>query len=305
MTLPKTASFKVVKGSSPEQMLQREEQLVRSLNQKVEKGDLKSFQAITEFLPSLKQQATNNEKLSQVYEYDLPDFMKKLALTTEAFQQAKQVFRESTELRITPESWLAGPLRQTHGYLWLGKIDGEYFTAVILGGVSPEWNPAELVNALEGVALIDKTKETSSLFGRYRVLMSWLLVVAYLLIGAVLAVRYGVAGAIRVLIPPVLSVLLTLSFLGLTNQAINLFHILALLMVLGIGIDYTLFFRESKGDPRYTFLAITLSAITTLLSFGLLYLSNTAAISGFGLTVLIGIAFSYLLAPFAMDEDPS
>ena len=48
--------------------------------------------------------------------------------------------------------------------------------------------------------------------------------------------------------------------------------------------------------------AITLSALTTMLSFGLLSLSSTYAVHSFGLTVLIGIACAYLLCPLAVFE---
>ena len=48
--------------------------------------------------------------------------------------------------------------------------------------------------------------------------------------------------------------------------------------------------------------AITLSALTTMLSFGLLSLSSTYAVHSFGFTVLIGIACAYLLSPLAVLE---
>ena len=76
-------------------------------------------------------------------------------------------------------------------------------------------------------------------------------------------------------------------------------------MVLGIGIDYTLFFAENRHvdqqQTRSTLLSISLSAATTLLSFGLLALSDTLAIHSFGITVLTGIIVAWLLAPMSMN----
>ena len=43
------------------------------------------------------------------------------------------------------------------------------------------------------------------------------------------------------------------------------------------------------------------SALTTWLSFGLLAVSSTPAVSNFGLAISIGLAFSFLLAPWAGD----
>jgi predicted exporter len=74
---------------------------------------------------------------------------------------------------------------------------------------------------------------------------------------------------------------------------------MALLLVLGIGVDYAIFFRETGTDSPATFFAIALSSITTLSAFGLLAFSETAAIHAFGLTVLIGIFVAFLLSPSA------
>ena len=88
----------------------------------------------------------------------------------------------------------------------------------------------------------------------------------------------------------------------LSIASITIFNLLALILILGIGIDYTLFFAELKESDKAknTLLAITLSAITTVLSFGLLALSETQAIHGFGITVLSGIVVAWILAPLAM-----
>ena len=67
--------------------------------------------------------------------------------------------------------------------------------------------------------------------------------------------------------------------------------------MLGIGVDYALFFRETGAENPATLLAIALSSLTTLLAFGLLALSATTAIHAFGLTILVGILVAFLLSP--------
>jgi predicted exporter len=67
-------------------------------------------------------------------------------------------------------------------------------------------------------------------------------------------------------------------------------------------MDCTLFLRESRGRGWDTLLAIILSTLTTMLSFGLLSLSATAAIASFGLTLLLGILTSFTLAPLALKH---
>lgn len=94
-----------------------------------------------------------------------------------------------------------------------------------------------------------------------------------------------------------------------TGVPLNLFNLLALMLILGIGIDYTLFFaeqnkQEDDSHTESTLLAISLSALTTILSFGLLALSETQAIHSFGITVLTGIIVAWLLAPLSQNMNP-
>ena len=46
-----------------------------------------------------------------------------------------------------------------------------------------------------------------------------------------------------------------------------------------------------------------LAALTTWLSFGLLAVSSTPAVSNFGLSVSLGLAFSFILAPWAGKQE--
>ena len=79
--------------------------------------------------------------------------------------------------------------------------------------------------------------------------------------------------------------------------------LLALLLVLGMGVDYAIFFAEARHDRATVLFALLLSAGTTVLAFGLLGASGTPALRAIGQVVLPGIAFSLLLAPIASRRD--
>jgi predicted exporter len=93
---------------------------------------------------------------------------------------------------------------------------------------------------------------------------------------------------------------LALAFLGATGQKLQLFHVLALMLLLGIGVDYSIFLHERPTLRRVTaaWLAVGLSAASTLLSFGLLGFSNTPALQAFGFTMAIGIMTAWWILPF-------
>ncbi|HET6586260.1 MAG TPA: hypothetical protein VFG67_00640, partial [Oleiagrimonas sp.] len=97
---------------------------------------------------------------------------------------------------------------------------------------------------------------------------------------------------------------------GWLGEPVNVFVVVALILILGLGRDYAVFLREVGARERSPALAVTLSATTTLLSFGLLSLSRIPALHAFGLATLIGIFASYLLAPLSLpatraDEETS
>src|SRR5690606_10923324 len=100
----------------------------------------------------------------------------------------------------------------------------------------------------------------------------------------------------RALLPTALAVVASLAALGWLGEPLHLFNVLAQMLLLGIGIDYGVFTLE-HGESRASWLAVTLGAASTALSFGLLSLSATPALHGFGLSLLLGIAAVWVLTP--------
>jgi predicted exporter len=151
-----------------------------------------------------------------------------------------------------------------------------------------------------GVRLVEPTSEISALFGKYRERTVILLAVSTALMLIPFAFHYGWVGALWVMLPPVAALVLTPAILSLVGAPFNFFHAMALVLVLAIGVDYSVFCAESRDASRSTtMVAILLAATVTLLSFGLLVLSTAPAISSFGAGMLIGITLAFLLAPIS------
>jgi len=82
-----------------------------------------------------------------------------------------------------------------------------------------------------------------------------------------------------------------------------LLHVLSLLLVLSMGVDYGVFLVESAAPDRSsdaTMMSLLASCMTTVLSFGLLALSATPALRAIGLVTGIGMTLSLLLAPLTL-----
>ena len=106
--------------------------------------------------------------------------------------------------------------------------------------------------------------------------------------------------SIVLLLPTLLAMMLSLSAFGYLGIPLTLFNLMALMLVLGVGVNYSVFLREGGVHAAATLAGVVLSAGTTLLSFGLLAFSSLPALSGFGLTLLLGIGCASLLAPMVL-----
>jgi predicted exporter len=126
-------------------------------------------------------------------------------------------------------------------------------------------------------------------------MMSGLLLAGYAAVGLALFLRFR-RQAWRALLPTALAALLTLAVLGWAGVPLQLFGVLAQLLLLGFGVDYGIFLLEHRDDPS-SWLAVSLGAASTLLAFGLLALSATPALHSFGLSLGLGIALVWMLSP--------
>jgi predicted exporter len=155
---------------------------------------------------------------------------------------------------------------------------------------------AAAAEGLPGVRWVDKAGDVSGLLARYRWAMAALLLAGHVAVLVALCWRYRRA-AWRAWLPTAVASLLTVACLGWLGEPLQLSNILALLLLLGIGVDYGIFLLEHEGDGA-AWLAVVLGAASTWLAFGLLALSSTPALHAFGLTLLLGVALVWALSPW-------
>lgn len=285
MQAPGLAQFFVVQGRDEQQLLEREEALTAHL-----RGMKLDAQAVSDWLPSMNRQREDAALAERRATEMRPVLADKLGQPVAAAAAASA--------QISPQAWLASPASEPVRAQWLGRL-GEGMASVVLlrGAESLEARTALAALKLDGVSWVDKVSEVSNLLGRYRELMSIVLVLGFVLTWAALAWRFGRASW-RALAPTALASVLTVALLAIAGQTLQLFHILPLLILLGLGVDYGIFLLEQPGrQETRPFLSVTLAAASTLLSFGLLALSGTPALQAFGLTLLLGVFLAWLLTP--------
>jgi len=299
--------FIVVRGGTVEELLQRQEKATLLLKNYAESNILPSgesklyFQSLAPILVSKKTQTENLGLSKNVFIDGTQKITQGLAELGFEADSGKRLIAEVSQAQqsFTVKQWLESPVSEALGHLWLGQIDSEYVSLIMLSnGHDPE-EISSMFQQLSGVEYINQLERFSALFKLYREETTRFVALAYGIVFMFLLWKYRFRKAVIILVPPALATLLTFSIMTISGQSLNIFNIVAALLILGIGVDYTIFFAESNNEAEATGLAIMLSAFTTLLSFGLLFLSQTPALASIGLTITLGISFSLLLSPLA------
>ncbi|WP_062778433.1 MMPL family transporter [Kluyvera intermedia] len=279
----------VVYGKSAQQTLARLERFTPALEQAKKEGWLGGYRTIP--LNSLARQ-----------QQDLALLKNAAPAVAKALQNAgiTTINPDLSAMPVTVDDWLASPASEGWRLLWLTLADGESGVLVPAEAVKNSAALNALSTKYTGVAWVDRKSSFDELFALYRHILTGLLLVALAVIACGAVVRLGWRKGLISLVPSVLSLGCGLAVLSLGGHTVNLFSLLALVLVLGIGINYTLFFSNPRGTPLTSFLAITLAMLTTLLTLGMLVFSATQAISSFGIVLVSGIFTAFLLSPLAM-----
>ncbi|MCH9691959.1 MAG: MMPL family transporter [Gammaproteobacteria bacterium] len=294
--LPARASSKyfLVQGENWQQLLQREALLTTQLKQAIDAHELQDFQALSNKFPSLKHQRENHALLETFYRSAaVNNFYQQLGYTTAQIE--KRIADLPQPFKTVPLSAWLETADDNYRSLWLGCEDGHCTSIVRLFG--PEAALLERQVTLPGVTLVDSPRDIAKIMSQQRDLLLQLLPLIVLVAFAVIALRTGLRKALSIVGLPLASVLGALAAVVITGNPVNLFHVAALLLIFGIGVDYAVFSHLCHEHDRvYTLTAIAMAGITTLLSFGLLALSQTPAIADFGLTLAVGSLLTMALA---------
>jgi predicted exporter len=160
---------------------------------------------------------------------------------------------------------------------------------------------ARRLAGVEGARLIDIQDVFSRAYSAYRQRMSELLLWGLVAVVALVVLRHrAVRPVLAACVPALLAAAGTLAALALLGVELNFLSLVALLMIVSMGVDYGVFLVEAGGDRAAlaaTHLAVTVAAVSTVLGFGLLALSEHPSLYSIGLTSGVGILLCLVLAP--------
>ena len=291
-----------VEARDAEAALRSLEKLQPALETLQADGALAGFDSAARYLPSKATQRTRQQRLPERRELQRAFGA---AVAASAFERdAFEGFIEDVETArtastLSPRDFEGTALATTLDGLLLLQ-GGDHATALV--SLSALTDPAAVarVAAQHGARLLDLKQASESLVATYRKRVLWALALASLLLVATvwIALRQP-RRVLRVLAPMALTTLLVLAVLRGFGIELNLFHLVALILAAGLGLDYALFF-DHAGDDRAgqlrTLHAIIVCSLTTLLVFSLLALSSIPVLRAIGSTVALGVLFNFALA---------
>ncbi|MCB2382799.1 MMPL family transporter [Shewanella sp. SR1] len=320
--------FLLVRAPSEEALLQQLERVSPMLDTAITNQELGNYVSLSRYLPSHRKQDTAYHLQGKIYQTQIDTVLTSLGLDENLKPELQAAYLAAKTEYITPATFFTLGAGKQLAPLWLApneanspagngqpNDDGasaehgadqgadygaDYGAIVLLGGIQ-QIDALKARFAHDGsVQLIDKVADISAVMGHYRLLTLKLLALALGIALLLFSLNFGFKKAAVVVAVPALAALLTLATLGLTGSPLSLFHALALILVFGIGIDYSLFFASAQNHGKAVMMAVFMSACSTLLAFGLLAFSQTQAIHYFGLTLSLGIGFTFLLSPLIL-----
>lgn len=303
--LPGIQSLLVMRAGDPQAILEAQEATADSLSRMHETNRFGGVDYAAKYLPSGATQLRRRSALPE--RADLQRALAAAAIDTpfndaaflpfvEAVVQSKSL---SLDLNALPSGVLSlraqGLLFRTETQ-WVGLIivpasvpqaviDDAVRAALAGRDVTADWvNPAE---------------ELSRVIERARTRLSVLFAIGFVATFLVVAAdRRSFAKATRVLLPVAVALAASAAVVRFDFGPLTVFNLLALVLVLGISTNYSLFLQQGAATDGTTdadgqmLFSLGMTSATTLAVFGALAFSGIGVVESIGRTVVVGIAVS-------------
>jgi predicted exporter len=266
-----------------------------------EDGLLSGWQSVSQILPSGPDQERRRNAIpnTDVLNTDLQHALDGTPFRADAFDQFVMSAQQAKSLPpLMPADIAATPL---HSWLdsHLLQIDDTWVALISVAGP----DVARLSERLQAwdvaVTLVDLQESSMSLMRDYRIgARNTILVAALIILGLLWYVRGQFGQTLWIGLTVTAAIAATVATATILHGSLTVIHLVALLLVLGLGLDYALFLSRSESDAQRqaTAKGVLACAASTTLAFGILAGSSIPVLRFLGLTVATGSAASFLIA---------
>ena len=282
-------------------LLDRLQRLSDRLPEAVEAGYLQGFRSASTLLPAATKQRQRQAALPPRRELvqRLASGAAATPFPVSTFTPFLDAVDASRSLPLlTPDSYagsaLEGMLRQL-----VYRTDGEWVTIVALFEPrATEQITRWLAIQAPGSHLVDLKRASAELVAAYRSRTVCILATTLALILLLLLTQISRERALWSLATTASSVMAASLFLLALSGPLSLYHLIGLLLVAGLGLDYTLFLsrpadRGGSHDGRH---AVWACASSTIAAFAIIGLSEIPALQALGTTIAMGTCTNVVAA---------
>ena len=261
-------SIFVVKGDNLEDILQKEETIHDKLT-----GQGISFQSLSKYVPSEKRQRENQTLRRQLYKDKLDEYA--------------QFLPEAQRYKLVSQNFGNGFLTAGNDFTFIKNnflIDRN--TSIV---IAYNYQGGEI----NGIKPINFQKDISAQIRKCRLICLSLLLPIFGLLYLLLSKIYDFKSALKIISPSICAVIFVFGLLGLFKCPVNFFHILAVFLIIGFGLDYSVF--RFAGAKKFED-AVLMSCLTSVFSFALLACAGFKLVSSLGTVLAIGLLSSYIFS---------
>lgn len=269
----------VINAGNKDDLLQKSLHLTRLL-----RADGAKLKSITDWQLPLSEQRKNIELVQSVW-------LNGYARPMSEYIDPEKVETTLHDAKPIPE---AAPFVAKNTGIDIKEVSGSYWTALLLQGALTK-TQAQILEQNANASYVNLPVALSNKLADVRQGVMQVALPAMLLILIILSLYFGFVSAFTMLLVPTVSAGLALGGSQFVQGSLNIFNVLACLLIVTLSIDYSVFFR-AHGVSKLISHTITLSALSSALTFGVMSYSTTPAVSSFGLTLLLGICSAWLLS---------
>ena len=297
-----------VEADDLETLLVREEMLLPVLKHAIKDTELNGLSMAAQLLPSQAQQQRRQKLLpdKSYLENQLNQAMQGLPFRENIFAPFIEDITQAKKMPLLTAKLLHNTKIDSQLNGLLGQSEKGYYGLVRLMGMNQPMLLQQRLKkaAIPGVRFMDIKQSSSELISRFRqeaqARIAW--AAGLMIIVLYIGVR-NTRRLVRVILPVVCAVMVAATIpLGL-GEKLNIFHLISLLLVAGISLDYGLFFSASRSlNDRQTLHALSVCAISTITVFGLLATASIPVLYSIGFTVATGVLAAFIFS-WAFSRD--